>query len=37
MAIAPLYFYNIAMTIVLIGGVIGLVSIVAHHYLTNGK
>lgn len=32
--IAPLYIYNIAMTIVLIGGIVGLVSIVAHHYIT---
>jgi len=32
--IAPLYFYNIAMTIVLVGGIVGIISIIAHHYIT---
>jgi hypothetical protein len=34
MAIAPLYIYNIAMTIVAIGGIVGIISIIAHHYIT---
>ena len=34
MAVAPLYIYTTVMTIVAIGGIIGIVSIVAHHYIT---
>lgn len=34
MAVAPLYLYTTVITIVAIGGIVGLVSIVAHHYLT---
>ena len=35
--IAPLYLFNIALTIVIIGGIVGLISIIAHHYITKNK
>ena len=34
MAIAPLYIYTAVMTIIAIGGIVGIVSVVAHHLIT---
>jgi hypothetical protein len=37
MAIAPLYLFEITMTVAIVGGIVGIISIIAHHYITNNK
>lgn len=35
--IAPLYIYTIAMNVVIIGGIVALLSITAHYFITKNN